>query len=198
MTSYRKLILFVLIFLLVGGGLAVWNADQKLKREEEQRRRDAVAQTSPSMTGKNASFTVTEGKVKKWKLEAKTATYSEDNAQADLTVVRGEFYDKTGKPILEFTAPKGKYLTKNNTVTLSGGVVAKSIEKEGTEGSKGGKAGELKAPTMTWNTKSDLVHATGGVELNFPQGKSTAQTCKFTLDFSNISLEGGVNSAISN
>lgn len=194
MTSYRKLILFVLIFLLVGGGLAVWNADQKMKREEEQRRRDAVAQNSPSMTGKNASFTVTEGKVKKWKLEAKTATYSEDKAQADLTVVRGEFYDKTGKPILEFTAPKGKYLTKNNTVSLSGGVVAKSIEGEGQEG----KAGQLQAPTMTWNAKSDLVHATGGVKLDFPQGKSTAQTCKFTLDFSNISLEGGVTSAISN
>lgn len=194
MTPYRKLILFVLIFLLIGGGLAVWNADQKLKQQEALRKQqEEAAQSRANMTGKNASFTVTEGKVKKWKIDAATAVYSEDNAQADLTDVRGEFYDKDGKPVLQFSAPKGKYLTKNNTVTLTGNVIAKSSQQVG----QGGKGGELKAPAMSWNAKSDQVTATGGVELNFPEGKSTAQTCRFSLDFSNISLEGGVTSSIS-
>lgn len=193
MTPYRKLILFVLIFLLVGGGLAVWNADQKLKQEEAFRKQQEATKSRANMTGKNASFTVTEGKVKKWKLDAATAVYSEDNAQADLTDVHGEFYDKEGKPVLQFSAPTGKYLTKNNMVTLSGNVIAKSTQQVG----QGGKGGELKAPTMSWNAKSDQVTATGGVELTFPEGKSTAQTCRFSLDFSNISLEGGVTSALS-
>lgn len=193
MTPYRKLIIVVLIFLVVGGGLAVWNADQKLKQQEAFRKQqETAAKDRANMTGKNASFTVTEGQVKKWKLDAATAVYSEDNAQADLSEVRGEFYDKDGKPVLEFSAPKGQYLTKNNTVTLSGNVVAKSTQQVG----QGGKGGELKAPTMNWNAKSDQVTATGGVELTFPEGKSTARTCRFTLDFSNITLEGGVSSSI--
>ncbi len=192
MTSYRKLVFLVLALLVIGGGLAIWNAEKKLTQEAEYRKQQAASKNTPTMTGKNASFTVTEGKVKKWKLDASTAIYSEDNAQADLTDVKGEFYDKTGKPVLFFSAPKGKYTTKNNWVVLSGGVIAKSTQSK----DQGGKGGELKAPDMTWNAKSDQVTATGGAELTFPEGKSTAQTCRFSLDFSNISLEGGVTSSI--
>ncbi|WP_373533103.1 LPS export ABC transporter periplasmic protein LptC [Vampirovibrio sp.] len=194
MNSYRKLILLALIILLIGGGWSIWNADQNLKREEAIRKQQQqAAQKNPTMTGKNASFTVTEGNVKKWKLDAATATYSEDNSEALLNDVKGEFYNAEGKPVLAFSAPHGKYLTNNNQVTLSGGVIAASKQKPET----GGKGGTLKAPTMSWNAKTELVTATGGVEMTFPEGKSTAQTCRFTLDFSNISLEGGVTSSLS-
>lgn len=193
MSSYRKLILFSLLLLIIGGGLAIWNADRKMKQEAAIRKEQAAKQNSPSMVGKNASFIVTEGKVKKWKLDAATAIYSENNSQADLSQVKGEFYDVTGKPVLKFSAPKGTYTTKNNAVTLSGGVIAESTQQVG----QGGKGGKLIAPKMVWSAKSDQVTASGGVELTFPQGKSTAQTCRFTLDFSNISLEGGVTSALS-
>lgn len=193
MTAYRKLVVLVLALLLLGGSWAIWNADQKLKREEAWRRQQATVKTTDSMTGQNVSFIVTEGKVKKWKLEATQAVYSENKAQATLTEVKGEFYNAAGKPILHFTAPKGVYTSKTNTVTLSGGVVAQSAQS--TE--EGGQGGLLKAPTMHWSSQSDWVTANGGAELSFPQGKSTAQTCRFTLDFSNISLEGGVSSSLS-
>lgn len=193
MNSYRKLILFALAILLLGGGWAIWNADQNMKREEAIRKRQQeAAQKSPTMTGKNASFTVTEGNVKKWKLDAATAIYSENNSEATLTEVKGEFYNIQGKPILRFNAPQGKYLTKNNKVTLSGGVIAESTQTP----DEGGKGGKLVAPTMTWDAKTEVVTASGGVEMTFPEGKSTAQTCRFTLDFSNISFEGGVTSSL--
>ncbi|WP_303672712.1 LPS export ABC transporter periplasmic protein LptC [Vampirovibrio chlorellavorus] len=194
MNSYRKLVIFVLSALVLGGGWAIWNADQKLKQEEALHRQQQASQNKQdSMTGQNVSFTVTEGKVKKWKLEALNAVYSENRAQATLKEVKGEFYDAEGKPVLQFSAPEGLYLTKDNTVTLSGGVIANSAQKQ----ENGGKGGQMKAPTMTWSGKSDWVTAKGGAELTFPQGKSTAQTCRFTLDFSNIQLEGGVNSSLS-
>jgi LPS export ABC transporter protein LptC len=194
MNSYRKLIFLALTILLLGGGWAIWNADQNLKREEDiHKQQQEASRKKPTMVGQNASFTVTEGSVKKWKLDAASATYSEDNSEALLKDVKGEFYDAEGKPILEFSAPNGKYLTKNNQVTLSGGVIAASRQKP----EAGGKGGTLKAPTMYWNAKTELVTATGGATMTFPEGKSTAQTCRFTLDFSNISLEGGVTSSLS-
>jgi len=145
------------------------------------------------MVGHNVSFTVTEGAIKKWKLEAGKAIYNKTHTTAQLSDVKGEFYDAKGEPVLQFTAPEGQYVNKNNAVTLSGGVVAKSTQQVG----QGGKGGQLLAPTMTWNAKTNRVTASGGVELTFPEGKSTAQVCRFTLDFSNIALEGGVSSSIS-
>jgi LPS export ABC transporter protein LptC len=192
MSSYRNLVIIVLLLLLVGGGLAIWNADRKLSHTPEASQTQQSEDDTPSMVGKNATFTVTEGETKKWKLTAAKATYNETSTEADLAEVTGEFYNKDGKPVLQFTAPKGHYTNKNNAVTLTGGVVAKSTQQVG----QGGKGGELKAPKMIWDAKTNHVTASGGIELTFPQGKSTAQVCRFTLDFSNISLEGGVNSSI--
>ena len=192
MSSYRNLVIIILILLFVGGGLAIWNADRKLSQTPDTTQTQQSKDEGPSMVGKNVSFTVTEGELKKWKLTAAKAIYNETNTEADLTDVTGEFYDKDGEPVLNFTAPIGHYTNKNNAVTLSGGVVAKSTQQVG----QGGKGGELKAPKMVWDAKTDRVTASGGIDLTFPQGKSTAQVCRFTLDFSNISLEGGAESLI--
>ncbi|MCE3235053.1 MAG: hypothetical protein K0Q50_1233 [Vampirovibrio sp.] len=189
MSSYRNLVIVALLLLLVGGGLAIWNAERKVADTPPPQETTAE---QPSMVGKNVSFTVTEGETKKWKLDAAHAIYNESHTQADLTDVKGEFYNAKGEPVLSFTAPKGQYTNKNNAVTLSGGVLAKSVK----DTSSGGKGGTMKAPQMVWSAKTDLVTATGGTELTFPEGKSTAQTCKFTLDFSNIELEGNVSSTI--
>jgi LPS export ABC transporter protein LptC len=144
------------------------------------------------MTGQNVSFIVTEGTIKKWKLTAAHAIYNDNRTAADLTDVKGEFYDKDGKPVLQFAAPKGHYTNQDNAVTLTGGVVAKSTQ----ENLQGGKGGNLIAPQMVWSAKTNNVTASGGIELTFPEGKSTAQTCRFSLDFSKITLEGGVSSSI--
>lgn len=192
MSSYRNLVMIVLALLLVGGGLAIWNAS-KDKTEQTQVTTTQTPDDGSGATGKNASFTITEGELKKWKMEAENAAYSDTQGEsgrsitAQLTNVKGEFYDKNGKVILNFSAPKGSYASKGHEVSLEGGVVAKSTDKDG---------GELRAPKMSWNIKSTQVLAVGGVQMIFPMGKSTARTCRFTLDFSNISLEGGVTSEI--
>lgn len=192
MSSYRNLIVIVLLLLVVGGGLAIWNADRKLSNTPSTTQSATQQDDGSSMTGQNVSFIVTEGEIKKWKLLAAHAIYNETRTAADLTDVKGEFYDKDGKPVLQFTAPKGHYTNQDNAVTLTGGVVAKSTQKN----LQGGKGGDLKAPQMVWSAKTNNVTASGGIELTFPEGKSTAQTCRFSLDFSKITLEGGVSSSI--
>lgn len=189
MSSYRNLVIITLLLLLAGVGFAVWNAEQHTPPPETPK---ALPADSNDMIGSNASFTVTEGEVKKWKLDAKTAVYNENRTEAKLKDVQGEFYDETGKVVLTFAAPQGYYSNKDNAVTLTGGAVAKSTQ----DMAHGGKGGELKAPKMVWDSKTSQVTASGGIELTFPQGKSIADVCKFTLDFSNISLQGNVSSTI--
>lgn len=184
MNKQRILVTLALALLLIGGGLAIWNAGDHSPEPAEPTRTEDPSQ----VVGQNVSFTVTEGAVKKWKLEAAKAVYSEDRTEAKLSEVKGEFYDQSGAAVLHFTAPKGEYTNKNNAVVLTGGVVAQSTDKDG---------GELRAPTMAWSAKTNKVVASGGIALTFPQGKSTAQTCRFNLDFSNLALEGGVTSVIS-
>ena len=190
MNQYRNLVLFALLLLLFGGGWAIWNAGQKVTPPPATT--TSKANQDSTMVGQNVSFTVTEGAVKKWKLQATKALYNKTHTTAQLSDVKGEFYDAKGQPVMQFTAPNGNYTNKNNAVVLSGGVVAKSNQQVG----QGGKGGQLVAPTMAWDAKTNRVTASGGVELTFPEGKSTAQVCRFSLDFSNIALEGGVASSI--
>ncbi len=189
MSSYRNLVILLLVLLLAGGGLAIWNAEHKIAKHPPK---PVQPNAASAMIGKNVSFTVTEGEVKKWKIDATKAIYNENRTVADLTDVRGEFYNEKGEPIVQFTAPTGKYTTRNNAVTLSGGVVAKSTKDK----DKGGKGGTMLAPTMVWSARTNRVKASGGVDLTFPEGHSTAQVCNFTLDFSDVILEGGVSSTL--
>jgi LPS export ABC transporter protein LptC len=206
MTSSRSFVIITLALLLVGGGLAIWNAERKATPPPPPK----AAQTDQSkMVGQDVTFIVTEGELKKWKLEAKKAVYNESHTDAQLTDVRGEFYSKDGKPVLVFTAPTGNYVNENHAVTLTGGVVARTVgavkqtaspmpltpSKDGSGGVL--SKGELLAPKMVWDAKTDWVNASGGVNLNFEQGKSSANACRFNLDFSQVYLRGNVRSALS-
>ncbi|HEY9745047.1 MAG TPA: LPS export ABC transporter periplasmic protein LptC [Oculatellaceae cyanobacterium] len=183
MTSPRNLVAVALLLLLCGAGLAIWNAERQEPVVEE-----VPVSQSPQMIGQNVSFTVTEGEVKKWTLDAVQAVYNEARTEALLEGVQGEFFDPAGKSVLKFTAPKGEWRNKNNEIVLKGGVVATSTQKDG---------GELRAPTMHWDATDKEVVATGGIELIHQHGKSLAQTCRFNLDFSKISLQGNVTSTVS-
>ena len=197
--------MIALLLLIFGGGWAIWNAEQKVAPPADTTQ--TGAKSDATMVGQNVSFTVTEGAVKKWKLEAEKAVYNKTRTSAQLSQVKGEFYNDQGDPVLQFNAPTGQYTNKNNEVILSGGVVAHSTngviqqapavnKAESSTPATGNSGGQLLAPTMRWGAKTKGVSASGGVELTFPEGKSTAQTCHFTLDFSKITLEGGVASSI--
>ena len=185
MSSHRNLVAVVLILILAGIGLAIWNANQQA--ESEKKESAAAVSQGPEMVGKNVTFIVTEGEVKKWKLDSIKAVYNETRTEAKLQDVKGEFFDKDGKSVLHFTAPQGEYVSQDNKVHLFGGVVATSTQDNG---------GEMKAPEMFWDAKSKDVFAKGGVELTHSQGTSTAQTCRFDLDFSHISFQGNASSAV--
>lgn len=185
MFSHRSLAVITLALLLAGVGLAIWSAnrnDSSQKAPVSQ-----VTEQGPQMVGHNVSFVITEGEVKKWKLEAAKAIYNEARTEAHLQNVKGEFFDQDGKSIMRFTAPEGEYANRNNHVLLKGGVVAISTQEDG---------GELRAPQMTWDAKAKEVLASGGVELTHAQGKSLAESCRFDLGFTKIALLGKVTSTV--
>jgi LPS export ABC transporter protein LptC len=197
--SSRPLVIGLLLLLVGGIGFAIWTvrdtAPPAHTVAQPEKEKDS------GLTGENVSFLVTEGERKKWKISAKKAFYNDAHSVAQLTDIQGEFYNASGQPILKFQAPKGQYLNKNNAVELSGGAVAKSVEatdpKAPQKASTSGiSQGELKAPKMVWNAKTDRVTASGGVVLSFPHGVSRAQACKFNLDFSVISFSGNVASTL--
>jgi LPS export ABC transporter protein LptC len=195
MSSYRNWVFGALAVLVVGGGLAIWNAEKNASRLPSVPQKP-LTETGKSgqMVGRGVSFIVTEGELKKWKLTAGRAVYNPEHTDAVLSDVKGEFYNAKGEPVMAFSSKDGNYVNKDHAVTLTGNVVAKSID--GATQSPGSRKGELQAPRMLWDSKTDWMTATGGVTMYFPQGKSVAQSCRFNLDFSKIALHGGVMSTI--
>jgi|GEM_PF-2888073 len=207
----RNIMISTLLLLILGGGLAIWNAGQNSESTKPLSVKKSLQ--NDEMLAHNVSFVVTEGQLKKWKIVAETAKYNQSRTDADLTAVSGEFYDKEGKPTLQFTAPKGIYRSMAKAVTLTGGVTAKTLKK-GTNSAasvatpslntplaaagEGGilDGGEIRSPKMVWDASSSWVNATGGVKLKFAKGTTTATACKFNLDFSQLTLKGDVASAM--
>lgn len=179
MSKYKTLVIVALVVILGGIGLAAWDALRTTAPNPDIPDEQAV--NPDHMVGTNVSFIVTEGEVKKWKVDAKQATYNESRTEATMTDIVGEFYDEAGQPVLTFTAPAGEYVSQNNKIVLTGGVVVTATDEDG---------GEMHAPTMNWDAKSPHINASGGVKMIFPQGVSRADRCRFSLDFSYVALEG--------
>ncbi len=180
----KPILLIVLAVLTLGGALALWNGHQRVEPEEPL----PGAGHGPTVTGQKVSFIVTEEEVKKWRLEAASAIYNETHTEATLKDIHGMFFDKTGKVVLTFSAPAGFFSNQDKLVKLHGGVEVKAT---------GDPGGVMHAPEMTWSEKQKDVLATGGVEMIYPDlGVSRAERARFSLDFSFISLEGGVLSEI--
>jgi LPS export ABC transporter protein LptC len=210
----RTIMMITLLLLLLGGGLAIWNAGRNTERPKAVNVKQSLK--NDEMIAHNVSFVVTEGQVKKWKIVAETAHYNQSRTDADLTVVKGEFYDKEGKPVMQFSAPKGIYRSMEKAVTLTGGVTARTLKKGNasapsaplipmnTTSTKPAAdesvgildGGEIRSPKMVWDAKSSWVNATGGVKLTFAKGTTTATACRFNLDFSQLFLKGDVASAL--
>jgi LPS export ABC transporter protein LptC len=140
--------------------------------------------TAPVM-GQDVTFIVTQNGKKSWVLHADQATYSADQRVANLVTVKGQTYNAAGKAVAEFTAPAGRYDQADKNITLLNGVTAKSMAD---------KPVTLTAPTLTWKSNQPDATATGGVTVQNPGfGKSTANQCQFSLDFSRIALQGNAN-----
>lgn len=191
MTPSKFWIYLLLGLIVLAGGFSLWIAQQEIgttpgHREtvsSENRRAEG------DIIGENVTFTITELDRKKWELRVKRAVYDKDRSGARLEEVTGEFYNDEGQPVATFSAPKGKYTNEDKVVTLTHGVTVASIDEKG---------GKLKAPSMTWSSKSEQVMAEGGVELNMGgYATAKAEKCRFSLDFGSVSLMGSARSEIS-
>jgi LPS export ABC transporter protein LptC len=132
---------------------------------------------------------VTQAGTKKWRIFSEEAVYFQDNSGATLKGVRGQVFGENAQPVADFASPTGEYHQQDNQVVLNGGVLAHSADAVGVT---------LKAPTIAWSTKSDHAQAMGGVFVDRKGfGTSQAKQASFTLDFSNLSLEGQAKSELS-
>lgn len=193
--------IFIALFILLLGAVFVAMIAANLQTHKSEKKQTVTQKEN--VTGETVTFTVTEGAHKKWTINAKKAVYYTDNSGATLKDIEGTFFSDEGKPVMAFLAPDGKYVTKDHQVTLTGGVQAhtlkdapQSLPDQG--GETNADAVSLKAPKMSWSSRSNIVTAEGGVDMSHgASGKSQADRCRFTLDLSSISLDGHVKTAMS-
>lgn len=205
---YKKLIIgaFAFVILLIAGAITV--SLFEVERDERTAAEYKADAKNDNVTGENVQFIVTEGDLKKWTVKAEKAKYYPNNTGALLDGISGQFFNKQGKPVMAFAAPHGEYSKEDNKIVLTGGVVAQTVmnaaqqpgdvaEKMAAADTGNQDAVKLKAPKMSWSSRSDEVLAEGGVVVTHSLfGHSSAEKCRFSLNLSNIALEGRVASEI--
>ncbi len=114
-------------------------------------------QTNSTPGSSLADITLTEfdetGKLL-WEVKAKRADYRQEKRIADVKGVSGKFY-RDGKPIIEATGSTGTLDQVTQIVTLAGQVKALAVDENIT----------MKAAQMTWESKKDLLTATGDLQI---------------------------------
>ncbi|MBK8189756.1 MAG: LPS export ABC transporter periplasmic protein LptC [Vampirovibrionales bacterium] len=186
--SRPKLWIYGLLALIVAGGAAsLWVARVQVKQANQSIQKTTAASQS-EIIGENVTFTITEADRKKWDLLVQRARYFKDRSGAKLQGVSGTFYDAQGKPVARFQSPAGETLNAGKRVRLTGGVQVKSIDQADNT---------LISDTLTWPASDGAVEAQGRVRVTMAGGTtSTAQRCHFSLDFSRMTLQGDVRSAV--
>jgi LPS export ABC transporter protein LptC len=96
-----------------------------------------------------------------WEIKAKRAEYRQERRIADVKGVSGKFY-RDGKPIIEATGSTGTLDQATQIVTLAGQVKALAVDENIT----------MKAAQMTWESKKDLLIATGDLQIQNQDAKT--------------------------
>lgn len=192
--SYQKLLIGILVLIVGGVIFSIIYSNQQMS--EWQSQRQAGQQENPDgkladdVVGEGVSFTITEGDKKRWELKVNQTVYDQDQEWARLKKVSGLFYGDDGEVVAEFESPTGDFNQKKKKIILKDGVVVHSVPKK-----KSDPVSVLKAPEVTWGSDMDFVLADGGIRLTTEGfGESKARRCKFSMDFTDIRLEGGVDS----
>jgi LPS export ABC transporter protein LptC len=185
MNRSAVLVAFILA-LSVAGGAALYFSGQQTQKAAQQASQSNSKKTEASKetaVGQNVSFTFTESGRKKWEMMVEVAHYDHEGTEAELTGVKGQFYNPDGKILATFAAPKGHYNGESNQFRLTGGVVIEG---------KSDDAMNLTGDTLDWGSGQAQITVSGNVVVTTPDsGRSTAQRCQFTPDFRYIQLSGG-------
>jgi LPS export ABC transporter protein LptC len=192
---------FLVLLAVAGAGLAIFRSQTILNSTAPDQKEAAPSNTSSeslskAMVGQNVSFTISEGAKKAWTFQSKNVHYSEDALIATLDTVEGKFYAPSGRVTATFKAPAGTYDQAKKRIHLTGGVTVS--EGEGAPKSSSTEQQSLTSPNLTWASGIRTVVADGGVVLKHPNHSlSKADRCRFTLDFSEIRLEGHAQTQLS-
>lgn len=188
MKIHKVSIATFLVFLAVAGGGSLLYTVYRLRNHPEYLS-DTAAQIQRIEKAQGQTITLTETKAgqRKWVLKMKEIKYSKDNSIAELIGVEGLLYGDKQDVMFTFQAPTGEYYKENNRVILHKGVTMVSPSAKVM----------LKAPDMDWSSNSDVITATGGVQMQKEGfGTSQAQKAVFAMDFSKIEFSGGALSNI--
>lgn len=183
----QKILLILAFCVIIGGGAAAIFYAREQTQDAPIVEQTPLEQNAgdPKVVGENVSFTITEADHKRWEILAQKAYYYPDRKGAKLQGMTGKLFGDSGEATATFTAPTGELNQEIKSILLTGGVTVQSTDGEST----------LQAPLMKWSPSSKNVEAEGGIHLTKKGfGKSTADKCLFSMDFSFIALEGNAQS----
>jgi hypothetical protein len=192
--------------------------------DEKQKAPASNVAQPPGVSGKNVTFTVSEKGRLAWKFSAQSVDYAgngQTDGVAALSGVKGVYYDSKSqpnpssttsstntetpvalKPLAQFEAAQGAYDQSKKILHLSHGVRIAAFGGKGEstplgekEAPSNGKHPVIMADELIWQQSRSMLEAKGHVSVLTPGfGKTTAQRCQFSLDFSKIRLEGDARS----
>ncbi len=116
-----------------------------------------------------------------WQLEVKRVVYRQNNQNAELETVKGEFY-QDGEVFLEIEANQGKIINDGEQVNLEGDVVASDPRNEAV----------LKSENIQWLPEENLLIIPEAMTGDHPRFNATADQGKYYTDRQELELTGNV------
>lgn len=130
----------------------------------------------------NATLNQVDSEGKKiWKLEVTRVVYSQDNNNAELEKVSGEFYED-GNVFLKIEANQGKIIENGKQINLQGEVVA-TDPRNGTV---------LRSERIEWSPQDNLITIPKPLTGNHPRFNASADQGKYSTDKEELTLIGNV------
>lgn len=180
----KHALLIITTALMVLAGWWIYSTTTTINQQIEQTQSQQVDQPETAKAS-NIHIVETENGKKIWELTADKAVYENENAQ--LTNVKGKFFDDNNEILVTFEAPVGNYVEQIKKVSLQKGA---SVIHPRTETS-------IESEEMFWTGGSDNITAHGNVKV-VKKNLVTSHADKsiFTTDFDSIKLEGNTYSEI--
>lgn len=116
-----------------------------------------------------------------WQLQVNRVVYREDDQNAELETVKGEFY-QDGEVFLEIEAKQGKIVNNGEQVNLEGDVVATDPRNEAV----------LKSEIIQWLPEENLLIIPEAMTGDHPRFNAEADEGKYYTDRQELKLTGNV------
>lgn len=130
----------------------------------------------------NATLNQVDSQGKKiWKLDVQRVVYQQDNKNAELEKVSGEFYED-GKVFLKIEANQGKIIDNGKQINLQGEVVATDPRN----------GAVLRSERIEWSPQDNLIVIPKPLTGNHPRFNASADQGQYYTDQQELALMGNV------